>query len=512
MRRLALIVVLAASPAAAASADAEQAQVAERLSARAQDALDGILGPGRSKVEIDVVGEHSEVNSDAEFLFPVDQGSAKAGKASGKAGRDAYQLDLPGYVKDKAAEEAKNKAAAASASQSSDAPFGSVPFNRTREASRHDSGFQIKAIHATAVFDSALDSATVREASQLLPQLLNIDTTRGDTLSLLRAPMRPAWKEAFATPSDWRSASYALGGGLVALLFALIVFAGLVGAGRALGRSLGRELAGLSRPSEPALPQGSAEPLPELAPGAAGFLEAEGSGGGGAGAAPLLGRRFDFLSGRDPELIARAVSSEKPEELSLFFGHLAESIPDLASRLFSHLTPDVQAEVSKSLMTLSVADPDRLTAIEERLRQAVENGVMGPQSLGRILSRVSGDARADLLGRLDSRAVEEVERHMFSFEDLDGVESASLRRLLGAVPYETWGPALRGAPRALVEAVLADLPEGPRELVREAAAVPQQRDKIEEARSKILDAYVALAAKGELALGRAGGKKAEDLV
>jgi flagellar motor switch protein FliG len=273
---------------------------------------------------------------------------------------------------------------------------------------------------------------------------------------------------------------------------------------------LGRELSSRAR----AEPASAAETLPELSPGAAGFLEADAAGGQATEAStPLLGRRFDFLVGRDPDLVARAVSAEKPEELSLFFGHLAESIPDLASRLFAHLSPEVQAEVSQSLMKLSVADPDRLTALEDRLRQAIEHGVMGSQSLGRILSRVPGDARADLLGRLaarDARGVEEVERHMFSFEDLEGIGAASLRRLLGAVSYETWGPALRGAPRALIEAVLSDLPDGPREMVSAASAVPQPREKIEDARSKILDAYFALGAKGELDLGVE--KNNEDLV
>ena len=515
MRTLALIVILAAAPAAAASVDAEQAQASERLAARAQDALDGILGAGRSKVEIDVVGEHSQIDSDAEFLIPVDNGSSKAVKGASKAAKDAYQLDLPGYVKDKSAEAAKEKekAAAAAAAQKDDAA-PSQAFNRQHEASRHDSGFQIRAVHATVVFDTALASDTVREASQLLPQLLNLDMTRGDTLNLLRAPLRPLWKSAFSTPGDWRSAAYALGGGLFAVLVALIVFAGLVGAGRALGGSLGRELAAGRAPPPGAAPD-EAEPLPELSPGAAGFLEEGAAAGSAAGATPLLGRRFDFLIGKDPDLIVRAVSTEKPEDLSLFFGHLAESIPDLASRLFGHLTPDVQAEVSQALLKLAVADPERLTALEERVRQAIENGVMGPQSLGRMLSRVSGNARADLLERLaarDARAAEEVERHMFSFEDLDGIEAAPLRRLLGAVPYEVWGPALRGAPRALLEAVLADLPEGPRELVREAAAVPQPRDKIDEARSKILDAYSALEAKGELPAAGRAGKKDGDLV
>jgi flagellar motor switch protein FliG len=70
------------------------------------------------------------------------------------------------------------------------------------------------------------------------------------------------------------------------------------------------------------------------------------------------------------------------------------------------------------------------------------------------------------------------------------------------VAYEVWGPALRGAPAELIDRVLADLPEGPRQMVRDLAATPQPREKINEARSKILDALSAFAAKGEVDLGR----------
>jgi flagellar motor switch protein FliG len=310
--------------------------------------------------------------------------------------------------------------------------------------------------------------------------------------------MRPAWKSAFSTPGDWRTATYAVGGGLVALLAALIAGVCLIGAGRALGRELA------ARPRGGDMPMSPPAPLPALDAGPAGFLDGETAEDGSPGApTALLGRRFDFLEGRDMEIIAKVLAEEKPEDLALFFGHLAGSIPDMASRLFSHIPADVQAEASRHLLKLSLADPERLDVIEARLRSAVSNGVMGPQSLGRILSRVPGDARADLLGRLavrDARAVQEVERNVFAFEDIEKIGPAQLRRLLGAVPYETWGPALRGAPSSFADQVLGDLPDGPRELVRSSLETPQTREKIAEARSLILDALSELTVKGDIKL------------
>ncbi len=488
MRGLALIALLAVRAAAATTTDADKAEAAEHMAAGAQKALDAVLGPGRSQVRVELQGDRSEINTETEILTPIDR-TSNAGKAATRL------LDLPGYVKDRLPE--------ASGKDKEKDPPGQTFFQREREQSRRDAGFQVRSIQATVILDSALDDALVRDVSQLLPQILKIDVARGDSMRILRAPLRPAWKTAFSTPGDWRSASYALGGAVALLLAAAISGFGLVRAGRALGRELA------VRPQAPAAAPAaavSAELLPELTPGAGGFLEGPAGPSGSAAGAPMLGRRFDFLIGRDSDLVVRALGYEKPEDLSLFFGHLAESIPDLASRLFAQLSPDRQTAASTELLKLSLADPERLSAIEERLRQAVENGVLGPQSLGRLLSRVSGDARADMLDRIAARdqdAAREVRRHVFGFEDLGRLSAQARRRLLSAVPYETWGAALRGAPKELADLVLGELPERPREAVREAVASAQPREKVDAARSRVLDAVAALEARGELAGGRA---------
>jgi len=496
------VLMACAPPAAAVAVESEEAQASQRLASRTQEALDGILGPGRAKVQVEISGGSSQTRTESEIVSPLDipPRSEKAPDAAEEAQR---LLDLPGYVKRRAEAEARAKAKAEAQSREKDKESPSPTFvQRDHEQSLREAGFEIRKIEATVILDSALGDAPVREVSQLLPQLLRIDGTRGDVLTILRAPLRPAWKSAFATPSDWRAASYAAASVLSVLLAALIVGAAFVRGARALGAELASRRGG----PEP-LPAGGAEaPLPELLPGGppGGLLEG-GAEDAGAPAPLLLGQRFDFLLTRDPGVVARALAGETPETLCLLFSHLAGSAPDLASRLFSNLRPDVQSEVSQSLVKLSAVDPERLGEIEEKLRRNVENGVEGPQSLAKILSRVPGEERADILARLaekDAGAGEEVQKHLFSFEDLGGLSAADLRRLLGGVSYEAWGPALRGAPQGVVDRVLAELPEGPRQSVREASQTPQAREKVGQARSKILDVLLDMEVKGLVRLDR----------
>lgn len=511
MLHLCLAVLLGGPASAQVSTQAEAAAVGERMSAHVLDALDGVLGPGRAKVQVEVKGEISNLHTETEMVIPIRKPKSKADAANTPAASDIQRfLAMPGYSRESAppspyrdslpGQGPQKPAPTDEAAKPKSDEEGSSFYQKDREQSEHNSGFDVRSIKATVILDSALNDAVVSQVSQLIPQLLKLDTQRGDTLTILRAPLRPAWKTAFATPSDWRSAAYAGVASIVVLFATLIGAFALVRAGRALGQELAQRRGG----GEAAPQGGFGEPLPELGADIPGGDA--GGVGGPAGETPLLGRRFDFLIGKDMARLGRFLGTEKPDDLAVFFGHLAESIPDMASRLFAELPSAVQTGVSSQLIKLNVADPERLGEMEERLHVAVDNGVIGPESLGKILSRVPSEARADILSQLatqDARAVDEVERHVFGFEDLATLEIASLRRLLAAVPYDTWGLALRATPQEFIRQVIDELPAGPRELAQETVDKPQPKEKVMEARSKILDAFTDLVAKGEIRYNRA---------
>jgi len=493
MRAAAFIAIssLLAFPAAAGDTSSDESLVSERLSSRALSVLDGMLGPGRAKVLVEVRGERMQIRTEVEMVTPI----AKDG--SGGVKEALRLLDLPGYYKDRAADSQKAGAG----------PQPLQPFQKDFEHSLRDAGFEIKKIEATVVLDSALSETEARDAAQILPQLLRIDGTRGDMLSIVRAPMRPAWKTAFATPADWRRLAFAASGLLAALLIVLILSAAFVRGARVFAKELtnhqGRAEQGDS---------GLGEPLPELMPGSPmGLMEA--GVAGVADGAPLaaLGRRFDFLETADAGDAARILADETPADLAQIFAYLAKLVPETAARLFAKLPSDVQASTSAAILKLKTVDPVRLSEVEDRLKMLVANGLRGSQRLATILSRFPGEERAMLLERLadqDRPGVEAVESELFSFEDFGNLSPADLRRVMGAVPYELWGTALRGAPQILINRVLAELPDGPRGLVREEAAVPQPKDKVVAARSKLLDTVLDLAAKGQVHLNQ--GSNAEE--
>jgi hypothetical protein len=404
MRALAIVSVAAvllafAAPARAASAGetaSDESLVAEKLSALALGVLDGMFGPGRAQVLVSVRGERLQITSETEVLTPI----GRAPQSPAQIKEALRLLDLPGYHKERRTE--KEPARATPASPAPQA------YQKDFEHSLRDAGFEIKKIEATVILDAALTDSEVREAAQLLPQVLRIDAERGDALSLMRAPMRPAWKGAFSTPGDWRKLTFAAAGLAAALVVVAILAGGLVRGARVFAK----EVAGRRAQAAPSLDD-SGEPLPELMPGSP-------SGLTGAGAAPLpaLGRRFDFLETADASEAARSLAEEAPGDLAQVFAHLAKAAPETASRLFSKLPADVQADASAAILKLKSVDQDRLAAIEERLKDLIENGLRGSERLATILSRVPDDERATLLGRLaageDPGGAAETERLLYS--------------------------------------------------------------------------------------------------
>lgn len=475
-------------PAEAADTSSDESLVSERLSSRALSVLDGMLGPGRAQVLVEVRGERLQIRTEVELITPISKEGAGGIKEALRL------LDLPGYYKDRPADSQKPGAAARQNLQ---------PIQKDFEQSLRDAGFEIKKIEATVVLDTALTETEARDAAQILPQLLRIDGSRGDRISIVRAPMRPAWKSAFSTPGDWRKLAFGAFGLLVALISVIILSAAFVRGARVFAH----ELTSQQNRAE----AGPVEPLPELMPGAPpGLIEAGDGGDEGAAPAAALGRRFDFLETANAADAARLLAEENPADLAQIFAYLAKLTPETASRLFLKLPPDIQAEASAAILKLKAVDPDRLNAVEDRLKILVSNSLRGSSRLATILSRFPGDERAMLLERLadrDRTGAEAVESQLFSFDDFGNLSPANLKRIVGAVPCELWGAALRGASSSLISRVLSELPDGPRELVREEAAAPQPKDKVVAARSKLLDALLDLAAQGQVRLDPGAGSE-----
>ncbi|MFH1726461.1 MAG: FliG C-terminal domain-containing protein [Elusimicrobiota bacterium] len=458
-------------------AEAEEQEIAARLERDATAVLERMFGPGRAEVLVTVEGESSQIQTQSEMITPI------------RREPPTERPDMPGY------EPSKDEV---------------DYYQKDLESSARRASFLIKRILLTVVLDETLTSAQENDVRRVLPDLLRMDVERGDEMAVLRAKILPPWKALWASPKGLHTLSLS-GAGAVLIIFicvfvCVVAYVASVRISRAFAVAVVSRFSQERPPAAPRPPSFAAGPYASgegdllLPGGAPSIIETIGEFSP-FGAPPAIGRRFDFLAAREPADVAELLSKEPAADLALMFAYLADSDPDLASRVFAQLPPEIQADASQALVDLETVDPVRLGMIESRLKSMIEFGVRGPERLARILSRMAPEKRESVLGTLTTRdpeGAELVERTVFPFESIAEFKSHELRRLIATVPYEDWGVALRGAPRKLVSSVLAELPAEARQIVKVAAESPQSKENVLECRSKILSWISALSAKGQL--------------
>ncbi|MBI4374999.1 MAG: hypothetical protein HY549_00975 [Elusimicrobia bacterium] len=448
----------------------------EKLTAEANGFLESLLGPGRAKVLVAVEGERSNVQTQTEILTPI-------------AKPETLEVrTLPGYNK-----ELEKKW---------------DYMQKDQEQTFRQSGLIIRRIRVSVVLDSTLSETQASAVRRLLPDVLHLDFNRGDELSVLRADLVPAWKTAIQTPEGFRTILVLAGLLAIVLLVSLLAYITAMRVVRTFVAEIANRRYGpepITGQAQPSLPGAQAAPLPELLPGGVPSMMGESGALPGAPGTPALGRRFDFLSSREPQELSKLLVDETPDDLALLFAYLADSNPELAATVMQALPAATQSAVSQSLARLNMADPERLAMLENRLKTLAEFGVRGAERLGKILSRLPALDREGIISEIVSSnpdAAREVEKSLFAFEDIARLKPNELRRLIMSVSYPEWGLALRGAPGELVQKVMEQLLPGTQKLLQESMETPQPRHQVQEARSTILSHVYDMAARGEIALNR----------
>ena len=507
------LVLLSAAP-ARASVTTEEAVASERLTAQANEFLLSMLGPGRGKAIVSVEGEETHSSTQDEYSVPAPPKPAAAAAAAAAA--KPAPKEMPGYNKEQDRKEVEREVEKAKEKEAERPP---EIMRKSSQSSTWESGFEIKQMRVSVVLDSRLAPDQIAAVTDFLPKFLHVDPSRGDEMTIVRADFRVVdWKSAATSYLEslegLRTSALWAGILLVILLIGLLIYFTTTGA---IKTFMGELAAYQAAPAEKAL-EAEAEgeetegAEPELLPGGMPSLSDEGepAAAGGAPAAgegpmPMLGHRFDFLTAHKPADLAHLIGGEPPEDLALLFATLSASHPDLSAAVFAAFDPNARASVSRALAGMTIVDPERLEALESRLKNLVDFGVRGPQRLGTILSRLPLDER-DLLFRdvvaSNPKVAEELEQSLFSFEDVVSLKDADFRRLIIAVPYAVWGLALRGSPENVVNRVLSELDEGTQSILKEGMASPQPRMKIMEARSKVISQTLLMSSKGEIVLQR----------
>jgi flagellar motor switch protein FliG len=200
--------------------------------------------------------------------------------------------------------------------------------------------------------------------------------------------------------------------------------------------------------------------------------------------------------------------------------------PQLAAAILSVLSPKSASPIlfamSEEHQTAVVAHVGRMTqvpakALEDIAAALVANlptadastlvSVDGVAKAAELLNATGRTAQDAILGALDDQDPElasDVRQAMFTFEDIARVPSRQMRNLVREVPSDRLLVALKGAPRNVLDAILAGLSSRAAQVLKDDLEMVSgaKKSDIAAARKEIVATALRLESEGQLDLGR----------
>jgi flagellar motor switch protein FliG len=158
------------------------------------------------------------------------------------------------------------------------------------------------------------------------------------------------------------------------------------------------------------------------------------------------------LRNADAQQMSQMLSGEHPQTIALVLAHLD---PQHTAGILKALDPAIGAEVVLRMARMEKVAPELLMLIERALSADVEMNASqtmsasgGPAAVASILNYVAASLEKVLLdgvAQTDQGLCDQIKNLMFVFEDLTGLDSRALQRLLRDVDSKELALALKAA-------------------------------------------------------------------
>jgi flagellar motor switch protein FliG len=233
-------------------------------------------------------------------------------------------------------------------------------------------------------------------------------------------------------------------------------------------------------------------------------------------------RPFEFLRRTPPEQIVAFLRSESPQTIALVVANLHTV---LSAQVLARLPESLQPEIALRIARMGETSPRVIQQVEDVVRQKLTTLVEqeystagGSKALANILNHADRPTERNVLDHLtatDPELAEQVRRMLFVFEDIVKLDERAIQQVLREANQKDLVLALRGAPEAVMEIMLANMSERGAAMLKEEMEIqqPQRKRDIDEAQGRIVAVVRRLEEAGTIVLGGEGeGEEAEDVV
>jgi flagellar motor switch protein FliG len=217
---------------------------------------------------------------------------------------------------------------------------------------------------------------------------------------------------------------------------------------------------------------------------------------------------WDKLGNVNEAVLANYLKNEYPQTVAVV---LSKVKPDHAARVLSLLPEGFAMEVVMRMLRMETVQKEALEGLEKTLRsEFMSNLARGSRRdahevMAEIFNNLDRAAESRILAALEERSRESAEKIralMFTFDDLQRLDSAGIQVLLRAVPKDKLVLALKGASEPLRDMFFRNLSERASKLLKDdlSGLGPVRLRDVDEAQATIVAQAKDLAAQGQIQL------------
>jgi len=222
---------------------------------------------------------------------------------------------------------------------------------------------------------------------------------------------------------------------------------------------------------------------------------------------------WDKLGNVSEEVLASYLKNEYPQTVAVV---LSKIRPDHAARVLELLPDDFAMEVVTRMLRMEVVQKEILDGVEKTLRSefmsnlARTNRRDAHEMMAEIFNNLDRANEARFISSLEEMnrdAAERIKALMFTFEDLNKLDTSGIQTLLRSCDKEKLAIGLKGASEELRDLFFSNMSERAAKILREdmEAMGPVRLKDVDDAQMYLVQLAKDLSSKGEIIIADGGG-------
>ncbi|MFC4617341.1 flagellar motor switch protein FliG [Camelliibacillus cellulosilyticus] len=222
---------------------------------------------------------------------------------------------------------------------------------------------------------------------------------------------------------------------------------------------------------------------------------------------------FDFMRKADATQILNYIQHEHPQTIALVLSYLDAA---KAGQILSALPEELQAEVARRIAVMDRTSPEIINEVErvfeKKFSATVSQDFTKTGGIEAVVDVLNGVDRStervilDALSIQDPDLAEEIKKRMFVFEDIVGLDSRAIQRVIRDVSNEDLLLALKTASEDVKNIIFRNMSQRRVETFKEELQYmgPVRLRDVEEAQTRIVSVIRGLEEAGEIIIARGG--------